>query len=140
MSAGKVEIGCFRTYSEEYVNKLEQQKSQSKGGDTSVPIDKIEELGAHYHKYYQLETSFFKSSLDNEILDRLWNEYWLATLSSSPLLSNQKQITSQVVDVNYKIQVLNTQSGNSVNQGLRGQLGFNRGGRRKHKAQAVSSS
>jgi len=92
MSAGKVEIGCFRTYSEGEVARIEAKmaKDGSSGAGTSVPIEKIEELGAHYHKYYQLETSFFKSSLDNEILDRLWNEYWLATLSSSPLLSNQK--------------------------------------------------
>lgn len=68
-----------------------------------MPIEKIEEMGAHFHKYYQLECSFFKSCLDNDILNRLWNEYWLATLSSSPLLSNQKQVTSQIVDITSKM-------------------------------------
>jgi len=54
MSAGKVEIGCFRTYSEPHIAKVEAQmaKDGSKGSGMSVPIEKIEELGAHYHKYY----------------------------------------------------------------------------------------
>ena len=79
-------------------------------------MEKIEELGAHYHKYYQMESSFFKSSLDNEILDRLWNEFWLATLSTSPLLSNQKQITNQIVDINSKVKQASESSGNAGNQ------------------------
>lgn len=42
-------------------------------GKFSVPIEKIKEMGNHFHKYYQIEHSFFKSKLDNEILERLWN-------------------------------------------------------------------
>ena len=55
MSAGKVEIGCFRTFSDNHVKKVEDQMksgSGSGGGAKSVPLDKIAELGAHYHKYY----------------------------------------------------------------------------------------
>lgn len=54
MSAGKVEIGCFRTFSDAYVKKVEaeQKKDASSGGGKSVPLEKIAELGAHYHKYY----------------------------------------------------------------------------------------
>jgi COP9 signalosome complex subunit 5 len=37
------------------------------------------------------------------LISRLWNEYWIATLSSSPLLSNQLEITKQVQDINQKI-------------------------------------
>ena len=91
MSAGKVEIGCFRCYSPAHVTKLEREMGNTTGfasGATSVPMDKIEDLGNHWYKYYQLEHSFFKNSLDNEILDRLWNEYWMQTLSSSPILGN----------------------------------------------------
>ena len=64
MSAGKVEIGCFRTFSDNHVKKVEDQMksgSGSGGGAKSVPLDKIAELGAHYHKYYQLDNSFYKS-------------------------------------------------------------------------------
>ena len=43
MSAGKVEIGCFRTYSPDEIKKREekQKKDGASGGDTSVPIEKI---------------------------------------------------------------------------------------------------
>ena len=63
MSAGKVEIGCFRTYTDAHIKKVEEQMKSGGGGGatTSVPLEKIAELGAHYHKYYQLENSFYKS-------------------------------------------------------------------------------
>jgi COP9 signalosome complex subunit 5 len=43
MSAGKVEIGCFRTYSPDEIKKREdkQKKDGASGGETSVPIEKI---------------------------------------------------------------------------------------------------
>ena len=114
MSAGKVEIGCFRTYSEPHIQKLEaEMQGEKQKGTFSVPMDKIEEMGTHYHKYYQLECSFFKSKLDDQMLARLWNEYWLATLSASPLLSNQKQITNQIIDLNSKVAQASSESGNS---------------------------
>ena len=97
MSAGKVEIGSFRCFSEAEIVKIESAMKGGKDGENpglSVPLERIKELGAHAHKYYQLETSYFKSSLDNEMLDRLWNEYWLASLSASPLLSNYREITN----------------------------------------------
>jgi len=62
MSAGKVEIGCFRTYSDEYIKAHEGAANGS--SSVSVPIEKIQELGSHFHKYHQLETSFYKSSVD----------------------------------------------------------------------------
>lgn len=55
MSAGKVEIGCFRTFSDNHVKKVEEQMKSDGGaghGGKSVPLEKIAELGAHYHKYY----------------------------------------------------------------------------------------
>lgn len=38
-------------------------------------------------RYYPLEVSYFKSTLDSHILDLLWNKYWVNTLSSNPLLT-----------------------------------------------------
>jgi COP9 signalosome complex subunit 5 len=64
MSAGKVEIGCFRTFSDAHVKKVEESMKSDGGGGhgaKSVPLEKIAELGAHYHKYYQLENTFYKS-------------------------------------------------------------------------------
>ena len=91
MSAGKVEIGCFRTYSEAHIAQVEKNMGQNKGQDggaMSVRMDKVEEMGLHHHKYYQLETSFYKTQLDNDLLDQLWSQYWQSTLSMSPLLNN----------------------------------------------------
>ncbi len=47
----------------------------------------IEDFGVHCKQYYPLEVSYFKSSLDSQLLDLLWNKYWVNTLSSSPLLA-----------------------------------------------------
>ena len=38
-------------------------------------------------RYYSLEVSYFKSSLDSHLLDLLWNKYWVNTLSSCSLLT-----------------------------------------------------
>jgi COP9 signalosome complex subunit 5 len=119
MSAGKVEIGCFRTYSKDEIKRIEDKMAKDggagAGGKMAVPIDKIEELGNHWYKYYQLEHSFFKSSTDNIILEQLWNEYWLGTLSSSPFLNNQVEITNSVVDINSKIETQSKDAGNAMN-------------------------
>lgn len=39
------------------------------------------------NRYYALEVSYFKSSLDRKLLELLWNKYWVNTLSSSSLLT-----------------------------------------------------
>ena len=38
-------------------------------------------------RYYSLDVSYFKSSLDRKLLEMLWNKYWVNTLSSSSLLT-----------------------------------------------------
>ena len=85
MSAGKVEIGAFRTYPQG--QQLSDQTSQGavKKTNASVPLDKVEDFGVHADQYYQLDITYFKSSLDQQLLEALWNKYWINTLSSSPL-------------------------------------------------------
>ena len=100
MSAGKVEIGCFRTFTAPYA---EQQKAQGQKGKTAIRMDKVEEMGNHWHRYYQLEVSYFKTPSDEMLLERLWNDYWVDTLSLSPMLTNAKEITNSVLDANQKI-------------------------------------
>lgn len=41
----------------------------------------------HANQYYSLDVEIFKSELDDELLGKLWNKYWINTLSSSPLIS-----------------------------------------------------
>ena len=96
ISAGKVEIGAFRTYPEGY--KPEGQDSIA-DGNAAVPMAKAADFGAHADRYYPLEVSHYKSSLDSKLLEALWNKYWVQTLSSSPLFTNRDYVTAQINDL-----------------------------------------
>jgi COP9 signalosome complex subunit 5 len=83
ISAGKVDIGAFRTYPEDY-----KPPSMGKSDEyQSIPLSKIEDFGVHANSYYPLDVKIFKSSLDDDLLGLLWNKYWVNTLSQSPLIS-----------------------------------------------------
>ncbi|KZV94866.1 Mov34-domain-containing protein [Exidia glandulosa HHB12029] len=98
ISAGKVDIGAFRTFPEDY-------KPAGGGGSEyqSIPLSKIEDFGVHANQYYQLELEIFSSSLDKELLGLLWNKYWVNTLSQSPLISNREYAVSQLSDLQAKL-------------------------------------
>ena len=101
VSAGKVEIGAFRTYPKDY----KPPKSLQDDADEyqSIPAGKIEDFGAHASSYYALEVSHFKSTLDTHLLSLLWNKYWVATLTQSPLFTNKEFNTKQIADHSHKI-------------------------------------
>jgi COP9 signalosome complex subunit 5 len=82
ISAGKVDIGAFRTYPESYT-PINTSSSEYQ----SIPLNKIEDFGVHANQYYPLDVEIFKSSLDTDLLALLWNKYWVNTLSQSPLIS-----------------------------------------------------
>lgn len=103
MSAGKVELGAFRTYPEGYKPATKTEDFQS------IPLAKIEDFGVHCDQYYQLEIEYFKSSLDQKLLENLWNKYWIGTLSSSSLCRNWDFRSMQMDDLGNKID--NVQSG-----------------------------
>ena len=99
ISAGKVEIGAFRTYPKEYT-----PLSVGEGdGYQTIPLNKIEDFGAHASRYYSLEISHFKSTLDTHLLELLWNKYWVSTLSQSPLFTNREYSSKQMLDLGGKI-------------------------------------
>ena len=104
-SAGKVEIGAFRTWPKGY-KPVEEATGR---GYQSIPLAKIEDFGTHKDEFYQLETSFFRSSLDSKMLELLWHRYWVSTLSSSPLVSNVAYNAGQLHDVAEKIEQAETQ-------------------------------
>ena len=100
-SAGKVDIGAFRTYPEGY----KPPQSQDGGGEYQpIPLHKIEDFGVHAEQYYTLDVSIFKSSTDAALLDNLWNTYWVHTLSSSPLTTNRGFVAGQLSDVAAKLE------------------------------------
>ncbi|KAG6909019.1 hypothetical protein DXG01_002405 [Tephrocybe rancida] len=98
ISAGKVDIGAFRTYPEGYT-----PPNVSSSEYQSIPLNKIEDFGVHANQYYQVDVEIFKSTLDNELLAMLWNKYWVNTLSSSPLISNRAYSVSQLSDLHQKL-------------------------------------
>jgi len=101
ISAGKVEIGAFRTYPEDY--KPESTSGGASEGFETIPMDKIQDFGAYADRYYSMEVSHFKSSLDTQLLESLWNKYWVSTLSSSSLFTNHEYGTKQMADLAMKM-------------------------------------
>ncbi|KAK3245194.1 proteasome regulatory particle subunit RPN11 [Cymbomonas tetramitiformis] len=99
VAAGKVEIGAFRTYPEGY-----KPQDEAPSEYQTIPLSKIEDFGVHAKQYYSLDISFFKSSLDSNILSLLWNKYWVNTLSSSPLLGNREFVAGQISDLAEKLE------------------------------------
>ena len=101
ISAGKVEIGAFRTYPENY----KPENPQPDDGYQSIPLNKTEDFGAHADRYYSLEISHYKSTLDTSLLELLWNKYWVSTLTQSPLFTNREYSTRQMLDLGQKIRI-----------------------------------
>jgi COP9 signalosome complex subunit 5 len=100
ISAGKVEIGAFRTYPEGYTAPKESSEDDEY---QSIPLNKVEDFGAHASQYYSLEVSHFKSTLDTQLLSLLWNKYWVATLSQSPLFTTRDYGSKQIMDLSQKV-------------------------------------
>eukprot|EP00298_Acanthocystis_sp_HF-20_P013790 c20509_g1_i1.p1 GENE.c20509_g1_i1~~c20509_g1_i1.p1 ORF type:complete len:341 (-),score=103.55 c20509_g1_i1:10-1011(-) len=113
MAAGKVQVGAFRTYPKEYKPTNEQQSQYQ-----PIPLEKIEDFGVHAKQYYSLETTFFKSSMDDHLLGLLWKKYWINTLSSSPLLANQGYTMGAVKDITQKIEAAENQLNHSQRMSL----------------------
>ncbi|KAI9709447.1 MAG: COP9 signalosome catalytic subunit rri1 [Bogoriella megaspora] len=100
ISAGKVEIGAFRCFPENYkAPDSGREGGVDSDGFQSIPTGKIEDFGAHSSKYYALDISVYKSSLDTKLLESLWNKYWVGTISSSPLFTNRDYGTKQIADL-----------------------------------------
>lgn len=99
ISAGKVEIGAFRTYPENY----KPPNAGPDDGYQTIPLAKIEDFGAHASRYYSLEVTHYKSTLDQHLLELLWNKYWVQTLSQSPLFANRDYSSKQMLDLSNKI-------------------------------------
>ncbi|KAK6953211.1 COP9 signalosome catalytic subunit rri1 [Daldinia eschscholtzii] len=106
ISAGRVEIGAFRTYPENYQpsepSNITANTSSSSSGQ-AVPLSKAEDFGAHASRYYSLAVSHFKSTLDASLLELLWSKYWVQTLSQNPLLTNRDYGDKQMLDLGSKI-------------------------------------
>jgi len=123
ISAGKVEIGAFRTYPENH------KAAASSGSDDyqTIPLAKIEDFGAHASQYYSLDISHYKSSLDTHLLELLWNKYWVSTLSQSPLFTNREYSSKQMLDLSQKIR--NAEKSVQANSRVGSNFGLRTGGK-----------
>jgi COP9 signalosome complex subunit 5 len=99
VSAGKVEIGAFRTYPQGYKPPDDPVSEYQ-----TIPLNKIEDFGVHCKQYYALDITYFKSALDSHLLDLLWNKYWVNTLSSSPILASRDYVAGQIFDLADKLE------------------------------------
>ncbi|KAL4068437.1 JAB1/Mov34/MPN/PAD-1 ubiquitin protease-domain-containing protein [Scleroderma yunnanense] len=105
ISAGKVDIGAFRTYPKDFTptHPASTSGSTSETEYQSIPLSKIEDFGVHASQYYPLDVQVFRSTLDSELLGLLWNKYWVNTLSQSALISNRAYAVSQIADLHQKL-------------------------------------
>lgn len=130
ISAGKVEIGAFRTYPADY-----KPPDQGPSEYQTIPLNKIEDFGVHAKSYYQLEISHFKSTMDTHLLELLWNKYWVNTLSQSPLITNRQYTSRQMMDLTEKLDQAET----AMIQGGRA-AGFRDGPGRKKEESKLSKA
>jgi len=112
ISAGKVDLGAFRTYPEQY-----KPRDEGPSEYQTIPVNKIEDFGVHCKSYYQLEVSYFKSTLDASLLDLLWNKYWARALSTSPLVQSKDYVVQQLNDLGRKIDQADMQLDKSNSHG-----------------------
>ncbi|GAB0493769.1 hypothetical protein MMPV_005054 [Pyropia vietnamensis] len=128
-SAGKVELGAFRTYPSGYVPPDAAGGAGGTSGDyQSIPSNKVVDFGVHCQQYYSLDVRFFQSTLDGGLLDGVWNRYWAASLSSSPLVSNREYVASCVRDLGTKMGAATEVAARSRARGL--YMGTGAGGRK----------
>jgi COP9 signalosome complex subunit 5 len=125
ISAGKVNLGAFRTYPKGY-----KPPDDGPSEYQTIPLSKIEDFGVHCKSYYSLDVSYFKSPMDKRLLDSLWNHYWVNTLSSSSLISNAEYTTGQISDLADKLETWdsNMARSGSSSSGMGGYGGGGGGG------------
>eukprot|EP01098_Paradermamoeba_levis_P013561 TRINITY_DN620_c0_g1_i1.p1 TRINITY_DN620_c0_g1~~TRINITY_DN620_c0_g1_i1.p1 ORF type:complete len:382 (-),score=108.38 TRINITY_DN620_c0_g1_i1:9-1097(-) len=104
MSTGLVSLGAYRTYPQGYIPPDTDPKEYQQ-----IPLEKIAERGASANRYYELEVSYYQSSVDSHLFNLLSDKYWVNILSSSPLLSNREYATGQMADLAEKLKRAETQ-------------------------------
>lgn len=93
-----MDIGAFRTFPPDY-----KPPNAGPSEYQTIPLNKIEDFGAHANSYYPLKVEHFRSSLDTQLLDMLWNKYWASTLAQSPVVVNRNYTVGQLDDLAEKL-------------------------------------
>jgi len=98
ITSGKVDLGAFRTYPKGF-----KPADDGPSKYQSIPLNKIEDFGVHCKQYYSLEVSYFRSTLDDGLLNSLWKQYRINTLSLNTDTTNQSYVTNQIKDLSCKL-------------------------------------
>ena len=89
---GKVFLGAFRTYPENY-------SPSTKNMDNSmIPIDKLKDFGNNANLYYQMNLKYFLTEADRRVLKDIISLSWGESLMDSPLISNAHFLSCQIKD------------------------------------------
>ena len=78
-TAGRVEIGAFRTFPEGFNPDTRTRR------DNKIPYDKAQDFGMHHNRYYSLEVEYYKSETDQLVLNMLYKGQWAQMLGASSL-------------------------------------------------------
>lgn len=91
---GTIQIGAYRTYPEGEKNMRLNDK---------IPRSQfIKKYGSTWYRYYELDIKFFKSHLDEEIMDLMWHDYWIMNLANCNLISGKENIDKKIFDMEEK--------------------------------------
>lgn len=95
-TSGQVDVGAFRTFPEGTTRSIV-------GANREATLSKY---GAHAHKYYPLEVSYFGTSTDEPIFDLVWNRYWTSLLAESQLKEDREYGIGRIASVNNRLNQL----------------------------------
>lgn len=108
INQGKVEIGAFRTYPDNYkpiINKDTSSKPDEK-------LNKIKKLkqkdyGIHSERYYPLDIEIFKNKQDDYLISLINNESWINNLIQSPNYEEnfQKELITNILKLITQLQL-----------------------------------
>uniref|UniRef100_A0A7E4UZR9 COP9 signalosome complex subunit 5 n=1 Tax=Panagrellus redivivus TaxID=6233 RepID=A0A7E4UZR9_PANRE len=105
LSSGKVDLGAFRTFPEG-----ESSNMTAAMPDKYIPMNKVDDYGHHSSRYYQLETSYYMSSMDTKLMKYFWNSYWVQAVSGNKLASITGYLSSQLKNIAKTCREVNRES------------------------------
>lgn len=113
INQGKVEIGAFRTYPDNYKPMINKDKKNSSKNDER--LNKIKKLkqkdfGIHSERYYPLDIEIFKSKQDEHLINLITSESWINSLiqSSNYQQNFEKELITNILKLVVQLQLHET--------------------------------
>ncbi|KFM73142.1 COP9 signalosome complex subunit 5, partial [Stegodyphus mimosarum] len=100
IATNRIHLGAFRTLPMEVIASLKEEISPEY---QSIPLEKIEDFGAHANAYYSLQVSYFQSELDSKLIGAMSTESASNSLKSPNIFTYPGYTTDQVLDIVRKL-------------------------------------